>query len=400
MYQERVLSRRLIAFSGSGFFLYCHTKGPRAPIGDHFLGVSATEKTIMDLELWKMQQTGKPFSSNYMHWPTIVSEYSGLGLSKLAQDRLVALAGIASEVGRSIEAERTRNRLCDEETSSEHTLRYACGLWLVEPRIDLYWEQATTGLRRRVPGLPTWSWASMADRIKRTDNGQEILAGGMGVRWPMTWLGNPESVSKIRNTTVIATEDNQSWLPQFNQPLRSIPEYQYGNATRFVILTLEGRLLPVHIGSQFTDMEAELAADLTNIEISDPDSINSALEPLNEKRPWGAELWRGVCLPSKPNTILGWASLEHPEMQSDSTVTSSGQIFAFFLGRNEEKGGWLRLGPWLVDRIFYNVLLLRRATTSTPGFDNCFERVGIGGLWGLEVDKQYQSAPETTLSLI
>lgn len=34
VYQEWTLSRRIIAFSASGFFLYCHTSGPVSAIGD------------------------------------------------------------------------------------------------------------------------------------------------------------------------------------------------------------------------------------------------------------------------------------------------------------------------------------------------------------------------------
>jgi hypothetical protein len=384
VYQERMLSRRTIIFSASGFFLHCHSVGPTSPTGEGLSLRKQSRAMRFKLDYRLMQKTGKSVPP---YWNTIASEYSHLGLSKLAQDRLVALAGVASEVGLAMEVESMKGNPKDGGTERRQTLWYASGIWLFDPLRTLYWEQATPGLRRRVPGLPTWSWAFMADRIKTLDNGQEMLVGGMKIRWPKSRVAHPESVSKIYNTTTI-TVDQQSWLPQFNRPVEGPPEYEYGNENRFVVLALQGRLLPVHIRAPFSEPDAKLAAELSRV-------YESA-----GARPWGVDLWRAVCIPSEPSTILGWASLEHPDLQSDDTVSACGQVFAFFLRRNEEKGGWLRPGALIATHISFSVMLLKRATMDTGAFDGCFERVGIGGLWGLEVEKHYQSAPEITLSLI
>ena len=168
----------------------------------------------------------------------------------------MALAGVASEVGRTVKALKD---------TSNHRRRYLCGLWLNNIHKGLRWEQATPGSRERLPGIPTWSWASMASHI--TDMNNERVLTGMSVRWPRRgFFPRHEKVRmwEIRKMTTIPVED-QNWLPQFSNRriIDDVPEYEYGNENRFVVLTLHSSLLPVQIESLLSEQDADLADEAT-----------------------------------------------------------------------------------------------------------------------------------------
>ena len=85
----------------------------------------------------------------------IVSEYSELGLTFLATDRLMALAGMASEVGRTTKALKFTSDISGRILSNDVlTRRYVCGLWLINIHEGLLWEQAKGGPFKRLPGIP------------------------------------------------------------------------------------------------------------------------------------------------------------------------------------------------------------------------------------------------------
>ena len=392
VFQEWRLSRRIIAFSDSDFFLYCHTLGSMSTMGDllNRAGVQLGHGPERDGRI--MQGLD---SSPSINWEDIVSEYSERGLTFLATDRLMALAGVASEVGRTMKA------LKDTSDGSGRILsdavlarRYVCGLWLVNIHEELLWEQATQGRRERLPGIPTWSWASMASHVTDEDNNPVLIENepvleGMSVRWPKSGFSQRQrqTACAIHGATTIPV-DKETWFPQFNnRPIPDeVPEYEYGNQNRFVVLTIHSFLQPVRIESLLSEQDADLADQLT--------STSSFRD-----HPWGKELWRGICLPTDPSRIIGWASIEHPELQSNEAITSyAGSIHALFLERCAEKGGMFRWNPVLVTWVVFTVILLRRVTI--PGFDESFERVGVGRLFSEEVDKKYSSAKKTPISLV
>lgn len=397
VFQEWRLSRRIIAFSDSDFFLHCRTLGSMSTMGDLFnrAGVQLGHGPERDGRI--MQGLD---SSPSINWEDIVSEYSERGLTFLATDRLMALAGVASEVGRTMKA------LKDTSDGSGRVLsdavlarRYVCGLWLVNIHEELLWEQATQGRRERLPGIPTWSWASMARHATNEDNEPVLIDNkpvliGMSVRWPKSGFSQQQrqTVCAIHKVTTIPVDD-QTWLPQFSSRPSSdeVPGYEYGNENRFVVLTIHSSLQPVQIESLLSKQDADLADLLT--------SKRSFDDPPARDHPWGAGLWRSICLPTDPSRIVGWASVEHPELQSDTEIAScSGSIYALFLERCVEKGGMFRLTPRLVTWVVFTVLLVRRVTI--PGFDDSFERVGVGRLFGEKVNKKYSSATKTTISLV
>ena len=396
VFQEWKLSRRIIAFSESDFFLYCHTLGSTSLMGDHLsgAGVQLGHGPESDGRIMRgLDNITSLGSSPSTYWEDIVMKYSGLGLTYLAKDRLMALAGVASEVGRAMEGLEDTSNISGHMLSDDVIARqYLCGLWLINIHEGLLWEQAKGGSRERLPGIPTWSWASMARPVTNEDN--EPILTGISVRWPKSGFSQRQRqrVCAIHKATTISVDD-KTWLPQFNnRPVPDeVPQYEYGNENRFVVLTFHSSLIPAQIERLLSEQDADFADRLT--------STRSSPTPPARDHPWGMDLWRGVCLPIDPSRIVGWASVEHPELQSDEEIAScSGSICALFLERCVEKGGWSRWGRALVTRVVFTVLLIRRITI--PGFDESFERVGVGRLFGKEVDREYSSARKTTISLV
>ena len=67
--------------------------------------------------------------------------------------------------------------------------------------------------------------------------------------------------------------------------------------------------------------------------------VNSYPKIISPDHLRGVGLWRGICLQTDPYRMIGWASVEHPELQSHEEIELySGSIYALFLERCEEKG--------------------------------------------------------------
>ena len=126
VFQEWRLSSRIIAFSDSGFFLYCHTLGSTSPMGDHFDGadVRLGQHPRRDRDVIQ----GRDISPS-IEWEDIVTKYSGLGLTYLAKERLMALAGVASEAASTMESPRCTSSISDP-IMTDNVLEppYVCGL--------------------------------------------------------------------------------------------------------------------------------------------------------------------------------------------------------------------------------------------------------------------------------
>ncbi|KAL8782422.1 MAG: hypothetical protein Q9213_005386 [Squamulea squamosa] len=334
-------------------------------------------------------------------WEHIVTGYSGLELTRLAKDRFIALSNIANEVACILEAPEDARSNSGILSDDDLGRRYVCGLWLMNIHRQLLWEQAAQGSRERLPGILTWSWASMASH--NTNRNNERVLTGMGVRWPkMDFLEKRKRVCKVRKAITIPV-DEQSWLPQFSQrPVPDIvPNDEFSNENRFIVLYMHSSLQPVQIGNLLSDEDADLANASTSENPDDDRRIYTGPNPkiIAPDPPRGMGLWRGICFPTNPHKLTGWASVEHPDLQSDEEIASCyGSIYALYLERCEEEGGLLHLSDRLVSRVVFTILLVRRV--QIPGMKRCFERVGVGRLFGKEADGEYRAAGKTTISLV
>ncbi|TGJ78745.1 hypothetical protein E0Z10_g10019 [Xylaria hypoxylon] len=389
VYQEWLLSRRILAFADFGLFVQCETGNPKSIAGDDVKFVRDDE----DGDEW--DTTEKPDKSfknsvttNFSSvkniasgWCKVVEEYSRLELTKLPEDRLVALSGVASEYGRAVEA-RQHERRGSGANSDDETLRYTyiCGSWFPEVR-QLLWEQVESGPRVRAKGIPTWSWASMGTTIA-TATGNNITSG-LEVRWTYS---SRSSADCVLESFVRVPVDPRSLRPAFDLADGYIPNNIYGNDGRFAAMGVSGRLIKIRLHGLFADDDDRTAA------------ANITGHGLR----FGREMWRRVTTPETPGTIAGWASVEHPDFQTDTSCECDGGIFALIAAVDRKvQGGWL-LGNFSPHLTAYEVLYLRRV--QVPGFEtkdrDCYERIGVGRLFGNEVGIMYAVTDKSTVWLV
>ncbi len=202
----------------------------------------------------------------------------------------------------------------------------------------------------------------------------------------MLWGNAPRDATALCKPTRVLTipVSKGTWQPRFHDATETVPGDEYGNDNRFVALALEGCLLKVNVQAEFRGKEdTDVAARLTEHE---PD--------------FGRDMWR-VSRLSKPETIIGWASVEHPEYQADTASRPPGIIYALAMFRLEKANGGVAFGNLNNRHKAFTVLFVRRVVAT--GFreaSSCYERLGVGRLFGPEVEADYGLANEETLWLI
>ncbi|KXJ88992.1 heterokaryon incompatibility protein-domain-containing protein [Microdochium bolleyi] len=177
VYQERLLSRRLLHFGPYELFFECecdtrcecgrirfHGSSDSSPASamklmyadviSSWWGTDCETGTHIDDEEGDRREWSMA-NQEYIArtWRTLVSSYTALDLTK-ASDRLPAIGGVARQM--------SSRRFGDD---------YLAGLWRATLNDDLLWTvQASSDLQPRpLPTTPTWSWASVETHTLYTD---------------------------------------------------------------------------------------------------------------------------------------------------------------------------------------------------------------------------------------
>ncbi|KAL8337029.1 hypothetical protein RB601_008498 [Gaeumannomyces tritici] len=192
VYQEWWLSRRVLTFTKGGVFAQCHATSPTSLVsnraqllGSHSCDVGKGIQMRNPMRGVINSSLGD-FHQLIEAWMDIVEAYSGLELTYMAKDRLVALEGIAG-LHRDVMGELLGRIEGNWETQvPAYGNGYMCGLWNRWPQ-GLLWEQMPSPQARvaRVEGFPTWSWASMQEFPGGADGDD----GTHGRPWSLTMRG-------------------------------------------------------------------------------------------------------------------------------------------------------------------------------------------------------------------
>jgi hypothetical protein len=195
-------------------------------------------------------------------WCRILEIYTGLSLTNFADNRLVAVAGIAKEINSMLTAEAPRNP----------RPVYVSGWWLHDIHVGLLREHKTVEPNAQdfeIKDIPTWSWA----------------------RWPgpVHWRSKGSSAEPdfelsrvmLRNEYQTGTEDEEP------------TKLGFGN--RFACLVLRGKLSLVLVRDflhQYPDDTAAKLARYTGVP--------------GEDTQW----WRAIVRPGDSRHLVGWISLD------------------------------------------------------------------------------------------
>lgn len=341
--------------------------------------------------------------------------YSGLELTRFENDRLVALAGVAKEIGSALSV-KPIGRPGRVETA-KYSNTYACGLWLGDIVRELQWERSD-GLKRppcRARGFPTWSWLSLGSPTL-DETGQPNL-GGAKIQWPgfeaysdhiqsftdifrnakSRRLPDPVCCISLESAHVIplGTESdgwptnlspNDEWeiLETFNG------SNVYGNENRFVALCFQHvKIIKVQLGPRFdSQRHSSIAAKCTNHE-SDVQRDH----------------WRVVTMPpsgggeTNPQEIIhGWASLEHPVYQRPGKDPKEDCVLALRIAHLPEVRSMG--GRYISFSDTAAIVLYVRKSRQDTWERACFERLGVGRLFGSEIENEFAAAEEGDIWLI
>ncbi|KAI9148002.1 hypothetical protein HJFPF1_11823 [Paramyrothecium foliicola] len=198
VYQERLLSPRILHFGPYEMFFECRTDvqcecgaigwegtSDEVPMGlTKLLHTDALTIGFANMEHRPRDPNG-PLPAGRLYiarlWRTMVAEYTSLELTK-STDRLPAIGGLAKEMS-------------DRRPNS----KYLAGLWSKSLLKDLIWEAqgaSTSGSRRSSPPTtPTWSWASVdcpvmfGDEIMAWDPESDLM---FEEAYPSRWLSRVE----------------------------------------------------------------------------------------------------------------------------------------------------------------------------------------------------------------
>jgi hypothetical protein len=172
VFQEWLLSRRLICVTPSGVFLQCQC--PEEVVSNQ-LGEMAGPLPSLDLtaalciKASLRLQLESP-SDSYRAWESMVELYSKMKLSRPCDDRVIALQSIAKEIRNALERTPCHAKLKKGEDD------FIAGLWRNELSRGLLWEQVTGGNHERLVRFPTWSWASINTAVRWQPRYQMVKA--------------------------------------------------------------------------------------------------------------------------------------------------------------------------------------------------------------------------------
>lgn len=434
-FQEWILSPRILCFSTLMPFLVC-AELPPLPIAGNMMTNNAIDSVqsrrdnsqiedyFSDGETGFSEQGYKhrlgldltaSRASVFNSWRNLMMIYSSLELTRFENDRLVALAGVAKEFGMALSAKpieppgevRTNNR-------ARYSNTFACGIWLGDIVQELQWERSE-GLRKppcRTRGFPTWSWLSLGSPT--LDEAGQPALGGAKVQWPDFNVSKSQSPGFFFSLKVRALPDSlacvslksayiipvgtepDGWHVDLSQskewkglePLGQLNDY--GNKNRFVGLYFEqAKYIDVRVTTRFdSERHSSIAAKCTDHRSDvQRDHWRAVTLPISGKEERGAQ-----------NTIQGWASLEHPQYQRTGQDPKEDRVLALRIAVLPE----VQMGGQLMS--FSDtaaiVLYIRQVGRGETGDRTFFERLGVGRLFGSDIESRFDAAEEKEIWLI
>jgi hypothetical protein len=392
VFQEWILSRRIVYFTTSQIFFECQTRGPRSESKEAIgfrqfplnLNKSFGNKTAFSFPTLSIERI----------WYQLIEVYSRLDFTVADKDRIIALYGIAGDV-------REMFILNDRQSREPKLLEYVSGLWLRDIHYGLLWQQKSASRECvRVQGLPSWSWASLLHEVKwpqrsrKTRNAFTVvsLISADGVVYPLEAVEEPSSSSA------------HLLQPEVADTPPDVDRYNVDNT--FTSLHIRARSQEVLVRGTFqTKEDVRMAAWATGVKIDnsdvvtwaassrvedmDPAALEAAIGLNFESRPWKA-----ICSIRSPEIIGGWGSFEQSDFSGDLNTPAGTLVHALHVSTEKGVPGGLSFGRLSLSHEVYNVLFVESA-----GVDQ-YRRVGVGKLFEEDIMRALLGAELRDIKLI
>ncbi|KAK4206062.1 hypothetical protein QBC37DRAFT_149280 [Rhypophila decipiens] len=383
VFQEWLMSRRIVCYTASEVFLQCQQGLPQTEMGEVVTNLDqfSTDKAA-ELSLkagWTLDQM-KPGMLR-IGWERAVEAYSRTKFTAPEEDRIIALAGVAGEFQAALQT-----------AGIEKFNMFVSGAWLWAIEHNLLWQQATRGTHQRLATFPTWSWASIYTQVnwdhgrKNSREPRPICRVKKVIMAPPRHLGQLDSIVNTSDIVPEASEglvvtsyghdddDDNDDDGQSQQRVAAIKE-------NFAVLYISGKLHPVFVGPLLQEGEHRVVTARVS----------------GHTQEFGWDCWRVVTLPGSREVPSGWVSIEHPDLQDTAAIQGGGVIYALFIMADDDvEDGFAFFGNILPRHTVYHVLLVRRVERLLDGF----ERIGVGRLFGPEAHTAFGKARERILNLV
>ncbi|KIL90070.1 hypothetical protein FAVG1_06808 [Fusarium avenaceum] len=382
IFQEWILSRRVICYTRTACFYQCQKFSPRTTTSNN-VNLNILKDGSADLSFKNFLRLDLLISmeSIFDKWRFAVHTYSSLRLTKASEDRLTALAGISEEFAKAI------TRSVDPEQYWYGF--YLSGMWAGDIVVGLLWEMDGACSGQRLSEIPTWSWASVINPVVWQHDHRRALQDHS----PAPSRKEIGKFLGAKNTSV----DEQMLASQTDLTGDADLKTQIIPVTQFVTpqfntLVMQGKLLSVRVSGLFdSDLDLDIAATLSGYKIDSQHNLQTGFTPVPETRT--REYWRKISLSQYPELLCGWASIDDLIASSNPILLD---VLAFPLRKVTVDYPGFGLGYFWSRYQTYDVLLLRRIANGS----SCFERIGVGRVFGQEVEEQLKLITEELLWLV
>jgi hypothetical protein len=392
VFQEWLLSRRVISCGVEGVYFDCQTELPQNALGDTLTGMSDSDHRGLTRRFLLKPLVNITDSHGRIEdlWSEIVEAYSSLELSYPEKDRLLALSGIVTEF---VEARSLMNK--GEGTIP--TLCYVAGIWLDDIHLSLLWQQkdhpsAEAGGRLR-SWMPSWSWASLVSPVS----------------WAFFRRLRPFANTNACEIVGLVTKDGAVYPAPPSPAERQLAVYRPAADIRYPLtaecngLVIQCQLCPVHVWDLFTKKHlASLPVPAPALD-TDPgdEEMTSTIRKISLAGKAGSP-W-----PSAKD-VCGWAVFEDPDFQDQRAFWANEQpdggcepTYALHVTTLRPSGGWLERGFFGGWKTVHMVLFVRRVDVGVAdGSGERYRRIGMGGMWGGAVDQKLKHGEAKTVILV
>ena len=372
--QEWLLSKRILWYTPKGLFFECQEDLPRAYDQSHIVYSRAGSELQAHLRL----KVSFHFSNVDIlsFWYHALEVYSGQHLTKPELDKILAVAGLAKEVGQILANPMGLPSLQNERENEV----YLAGLWLKDIHQGLLWERdhdADEQDLKYVPKVPSWSWASLLAKVRWPERGKGSKTEAV-LRGVCFEERGPHSSPRY-----LVTTDYR--LRSSNGAMADAPIF---DPTRmFSCLHMRGQIHAVHIRGYLENEE-----NLKNA------AISTAYSPIPK-----SGNWRAVCSAWKPDIIAGWGSLERwkpriPEACDDFGIAVQALLVST---RYLRHGVWIKKSTPVLDVLFLEEVLpgnIEHGVQETES--NCFRRIGVGRIADEGLITEFEDVEERDFQLV
>jgi hypothetical protein len=362
--QEWILSRRLLWYTPVGIYFECQELPARTAFQEQ---LNDDHKNDQNVHLALKTSYDFSHGNSFDHWYRMVELYAPTFLTKVDQDRMLALSSLAQAIKEKLQ------HIDQKDTKERNDLAgaYCAGLWLQDIHRGLLWMM--TGESKAIPKLQnaaSWSWISFVTNVRwpkrASDYNRKLKITGLCT-----------SRREDHNSPQVAIEGQCPHLRLLKANAKSTPTQDVlhdGSSLPELLNTMAclhvlGKMSDVHVRGYLYDHQLEDVADMTGFDSTD-----------------GGHRWRAVCSQSDPGRVAGWGSLE--QLEGDSGCADSAHLVTCLVVSTRKVSVVGHRG-WVLD-----VLFLGKARNG-----QCC-RLGVGTIFDPPLIKEILESEQQNVQLV